>query len=132
MRRRGHRALALVAASAAVAATAASGVAASGGKGTAVPSRLLVTGREYSLSLSRPKVKAGQAIVQLYDYGEDPHNLVLQRVGSNRQFTTGVVEPGDTGEVRLKLRKRSRYQLFCSLADHAQRGMTAALRTTRH
>jgi hypothetical protein len=124
--------LALVAASAVVAATAASDVAASGGGGAAVPSRLLVTGREYSLSLSRPKVKAGQAIVQLYDYGEDPHNLVLQRVGSNRQFTTGVVEPGDTGEVRLKLRKGSRYQLWCSLADHAQRGMTASLRTTRH
>jgi hypothetical protein len=97
-----------------------------------VPSRLLVTGREYSLALSRPKVDAGDAIVQLYDYGEDPHNLVLQRVGSNRIYSVGLVQPGETGELRLKLRKASRYRLWCSLADHASRGMVASLRTSRH
>lgn len=96
-----------------------------------VPSRLLVTAREYSLSLSRAKLAPGEAIVQLYDYGEDPHNLVLQKVGGPTAFTTGVIEPGETGEVRLRLRKRSRYRLWCSLADHAQRGMEAELRVTR-
>ena len=95
------------------------------------PSRLLVTAREFSLSLSRPKVAPGQAIVQLYDYGEDPHNLVLQKIGGPTAYTTGVIEPGETGEVRLRLRQRSRYRLWCSLADHAELGMEAQLRVTR-
>lgn len=117
---------------AAIGVLAAAGGTAQAGGGGDVPSRLLVTGREYSLTLSRPKVDAGQAIVQLYDFGEDPHNLVLQRVGSNRVFSLGLVQPGETGELRMKLRKASRYRLWCSLADHAARGMTASLRTSRH
>jgi hypothetical protein len=125
-----RRALALgaVAAMATVGGTAPAGGAPAGD----VPSRLLVTGREYSLSLSRPKIDSGDAIVQLYDYGEDPHNLVLQRVGSNRIYSVGLVQPGDTGELRLKLRKASRYRLWCTIADHAARGMFASLRTSRH
>jgi uncharacterized cupredoxin-like copper-binding protein len=67
-------------------------------------------------------------IVQLHDYGEDPHNLVLQKIGGPTAYTTGTVQPGETGEVRLRLRKRSRYRLWCSLADHAHRGMTAELK----
>jgi hypothetical protein len=92
------------------------------------PSRLLVTGREYHLSLSKPKLPPGPVIVQLYDYGEDPHNLVLQKIGGPTAYTTGVIEPGETGVVRLRLRQRSRYRLWCSLADHAQLGMTAELK----
>jgi hypothetical protein len=92
------------------------------------PSRLLVTGREYDLSLSRPKLPPGPVIIQLYDYGEDPHNLVLQKIGGPTPYTTGTVEPGETGEVRLRLRRGSRYRLWCSLADHAQLGMTAELK----
>ena len=96
-----------------------------------VPSRVLVTAREYSLALSRPKVEAGTAIVQLYDYGEDPHDLKLRREGSNRVFSLGEVAPGETGRLDLKLRRGSRYQLWCSLEGHAARGMTATLKTSR-
>ena len=45
------------------------------------PERLLVTAREYGLSLSKTKLRAGDAIVELYDYGEDPHDLRIQRAG---------------------------------------------------
>jgi hypothetical protein len=127
-----HRVCTLAALAALAAAFVLSQGGATAGTGDDVPSRLLVTSREYSLTLSRPKVDAGQAIVQLYDFGEDPHDLQLQRVGSNRVFSMGVVAPGDTGELRLKLRKRSRYRLWCSLANHAALGMTAKLRTSRH
>ncbi|MFN8114204.1 MAG: hypothetical protein U0R51_13535 [Solirubrobacterales bacterium] len=93
------------------------------------PSRLLVTAREYSLSLSRPKVAPGQAIVQLYNYGEDPHDLNLRRIGSDRVAEVGDVEPGETGTLQLKLRKASRYRLWCSIPTHAGLGMVATLRT---
>lgn len=96
-----------------------------------LPSRLLVTAREYHLTLSKAKIGGGGAIVQLYDYGEDPHNLLLQRVGGGRVFDVGEVESGETGELRLRLKRRSTYRLWCSLADHAALGMEATLRTKR-
>jgi hypothetical protein len=129
MRRRRPISRPLAIALAAVAATTAAATAAEAKPvPEVIPSRLLVTGREFSLSLSRPKLPPGPVIVQLHDYGEDPHNLVLQKVGGPTAYTTGTVQPGETGEVRLRLRKRSRYRLWCSLADHAQLGMTAELK----
>ena len=95
------------------------------------PSRLLVTAREFSLTLSRQKVEPGPAIVQLYDFGEDPHDLALQRVGGPTVFTIPETLPGETGSLSLRLRKASRYRLWCSLPGHAEQGMTASLRTGR-
>jgi hypothetical protein len=93
------------------------------------PARLLVTGREYSLTLSRPKLRAGAAIVQLHNFGEDPHDLNLQRVGSRRVFEVGEVEPGETGTLEMRVRRRSTYRLWCSIDPHAALGMEATLRT---
>ncbi|MGZ8672593.1 MAG: hypothetical protein ACXWZJ_11840 [Solirubrobacterales bacterium] len=95
------------------------------------PSRLLVTAREFSLTLSRPKLAPGEAIVQLYDFGEDPHDLAIQRVGGLAVFRIPETLPGETGSVRLRLRKASRYRLWCSLPGHADQGMFTTLRTTR-
>jgi len=94
-----------------------------------VPSRLLVTAREYSLTLSRAKLRAGPAIVQLYNFGEDPHDLNLRRIGTDRVREIGDVEPGDTGTLKLKLRRKSRYRLWCAIPTHASLGMVATLRT---
>ena len=82
-----HRALALACVAGALGALAATGPAAA--SPADAPARVLVTAREYGLTLSRPRVEAGPAIVQLYDYGEDPHDLKLQRKGSNRVFSLG-------------------------------------------
>lgn len=110
----------------------ASGSVAAGGKADDdTPARLLVTAREYDLSLSRQKIEAGQAIVQLYDFGEDPHDLVVQRVGGARAFGIGEVLPGETGELRFRTKRTSTYQLWCSLEDHRALGMEATLRTSR-
>lgn len=104
---------------------------ASAGRGDRLPERLLVTAREYNLTLSREKIGGGEAIVQLYDYGEDPHDLRLQRNGGNRIFELGTVLPGEVGELRLRLKRRSSYRLWCSFSDHAALGMVATLRTKR-
>jgi hypothetical protein len=95
------------------------------------PARLLVTAREFSLTLSRPKVEAGDAIVQLYDFGEDPHDLALQRVGGPTVYSIPETLPGETGTIELRLRKTSRYRLWCSLPGHVEKGMVTSLRTTR-
>ncbi|MCL4287163.1 MAG: hypothetical protein KJ006_05900 [Thermoleophilia bacterium] len=93
------------------------------------PARLLVTGREYSLTLSRAKLRAGDAIVQLHNFGEDPHDLHLQRAGSGRAFELGEVLPGETGTLEMRMRRRSTYRLWCSIDPHAALGMEATLRT---
>ena len=95
-----------------------------------VASRLLVTAREYAFTLSRPKVNAGRSIIQLHNFGEDPHDLALQRVGGHVVTDLGEVLPGATGSLELKLRRKSRYELWCSISGHAELGMTASLRTS--
>jgi len=125
---RGRRTVAAAVAAVTLAAGAAP---ASAGRGDKLPERLLVTAREYSLTLSQAKLGGGEAIVQLYDYGEDPHDLRLQRQGGSRIFELGTVLPGDVGELRLRLKRRSSYVLWCSFGDHAARGMVATLRTKR-
>ena len=95
------------------------------------PERLLVTAREFSLSLSRTKLEPGDAIVELYDFGEDPHDLRIQRAGGPTVFAIPEILPGETGRVELRLRKRSRYRLWCSLPEHVERGMYASMRTSR-
>jgi hypothetical protein len=93
----------------------------------AAPARLLVGAKEFSLQLSRASIKAGPAIIQLANYGEDDHNLNLQRIGGKRVYTIATVSPGaDVGELDTKL-AAGKYKLWCSLADHAAQGMRVTL-----
>ena len=92
----------------------------------AAPARLQVGADEFSYALSRPSIKAGPAIVELVNYGEDEHDLRLRRVGGTRTYVVGKVRPG--GRVELEARfLPGRFALWCSLADHRRRGMSATL-----
>ena len=88
----------------------------------AAPARLLIEAREFNLVLSRPSVKAGGAIVQLVNRGEDPHDLRIGRRGSISETL-----PGEVGEWTGRLR-RGRYRLWCTLEGHRALGMRATLR----
>ena len=91
------------------------------------PARLLVGAKEFRLTLSRASIKAGPAIIQLANYGEDAHNLRLQRIGGTRVYKIATVQPGaEVGELDTKLLP-GKYRLWCSLADHAARGMRVTL-----
>ena len=93
----------------------------------AAPARLLVGAKEFRLTLSRASIKAGPAIIQLANYGEDDHNLNLKRIGGTRVYKIATVSPGtDVGELDAKLLP-GKYKLWCSLADHAARGMRVTL-----
>ena len=65
----------------------------------AAPSRLLVESREFNLVLSRGSVRAGDAIVQLANRGEDPHDLRLRRVGGRGGGSVGETLPGEVVRV---------------------------------
>jgi len=90
------------------------------------PARLQVSADEFSYSLSRQSIKAGPAIVQLVNYGEDEHDLRLKRAGGTRTYRIGKVAPGKVAELETRFLP-GRFTLWCSLADHRKRGMSATL-----
>jgi plastocyanin len=92
----------------------------------AAPSRVQVVAKEFSFGLSRVTVKRGPAVIELANFGQDPHDLRLQRVGSRHIAALGVVAPGARSELSLTL-TRGRYLLWCSVANHRQLGMRATL-----
>jgi plastocyanin len=98
--------------------------------GLALPGRLLVTEREVSatqlqLQLSRPSVSAGSTIVQQYNAGEDPHNLVLER-GGVPVFSFPDLDPGGSARQTLTL-TRGTWTLYCGILNHRDLGMQATL-----
>src|SRR5712691_1434715 len=50
------------------------------------PARVQVVAREFSLAMSRPSIKAGNAIIELANFGEDAHDLRLQRIGGSKIY----------------------------------------------
>jgi plastocyanin len=90
------------------------------------PARVQIIAREYSYTLSRLHVKAGEAILELDNFGEDPHDLRVQRAGSKRVARLGKVAPGKVADLTLHL-PPGRYSLWCSVADHRRKGMHATL-----
>ena len=93
------------------------------------PTRVQVTAKEFTYVVSRHSVHAGRAIVELVNFGEDPHDLKLQRIGGGRIWKTPDVLPGAYFDVEVTLVK-GRYRLWCGIADHKERGMHALLVVT--
>jgi plastocyanin len=85
-----------------------------------------VVAREFSFALSRPTIKAGTAIVELDNQGEDAHDLRMRRVGGSRVYTWPTVLPGRYSDREYRLLPGT-YVFWCSIADHRARGMTATL-----
>jgi hypothetical protein len=91
------------------------------------PGRVQVTAREFTLALSRGRLRSGAAVIELVNLGEDGHDLAVQRAGTGtvvRRIRT--VTPGSVGRLEARL-PPGRYTLWCTLADHRSRGMQATL-----
>jgi len=91
------------------------------------PARVQVTADEFRLALSRTAVRRGPVVVQLYNLGEDDHDLALRRIApGSRTWRVPVVTPGRVHDLEATL-VPGRYRLWCTLADHRARGMRATL-----
>lgn len=87
---------------------------------------------EFTLVLSRTRVKPGPAIIQYTNTGEDPHDLRVQRRGSKRVRSLPELEPGGVDSLSFKrLKPASRYDLWCSLDGHRESGMEARLKVRK-
>jgi plastocyanin len=94
------------------------------------PARVQVVAREFSFSLSRVRVHSGTAVIQLANFGQDLHDLRVQRVGAKHIAGLGVVPAGGRANLTVKLAP-GRYSFWCSVADHRKRGMRTTLIVTR-
>jgi hypothetical protein len=102
------------------------------GRSSANPARLLVSGREYSLLLSRRAIERGPALIQFLNRGQDPHDLKLRRIGGTSGYAATAPEIAPGGLVELDARLRpGRYRLWCSLPGHRKLGMRAILAVKR-
>ena len=95
-----------------------------------LPGRLGVRAEEFSYTLSRPTIPAGDAIIELDNRGEDPHNLNLARTGTtDLPLTIGEIGSLTQATGRFTLSPGT-YRLWCSLPLHEEWGMTADLTVT--
>jgi uncharacterized cupredoxin-like copper-binding protein len=94
------------------------------------PTRIQVTALEFEYRLSRVKVKQGPAVIELVNFGEDEHDLMLHRVGGTKTWKLRKILPGSRARLSVKLRPGT-YRLWCAVSDHASRGMRATLRVRR-
>ncbi len=101
-------------------------LAAAPAQGAVAPARIQVTAKEFWFALSRRTVVAGPAIVELVNFGEDPHDLRLRRLGGKRIYKTPLVQPGAYYDLDVKLLP-GRYKLWCAVANHEALGMKATL-----
>jgi hypothetical protein len=94
----------------------------------ALPTFVSAAAREFSLTLSRPLVGAGNVRVELRNVGEDPHNLVVSPEGTHTSLASfSTLDPG-LYERRTVTLAPGRYQLWCSLESHEALGMSVELR----
>ncbi|HTT30049.1 MAG TPA: plastocyanin/azurin family copper-binding protein [Solirubrobacteraceae bacterium] len=97
---------------------------------------LLVYAQEWSLWPSRSSVPAGKVIVQLWNRGQDAHDLRIRKVGAHGHMTGPVIDgikitlPGQVSQATWDL-KAGRYELYCSMPGHLKMGMHARLTVTR-
>ncbi len=116
-----------LAAVAALAAAAAVALAPAGAGAKTFPTRIQVTAKEFWYVLAPGRtVKEGPAVIQFVNYGQDPHDMRLQRVGSTKVYSVPTVQPGDHYDLSVTLTP-GRYLLWCSIANHRQLGMQATL-----
>jgi len=87
---------------------------------------------EFSFALSRTKVAPGSALIQYTNTGEDPHDVLIQRNGSDDVVAIGETPPGEVNAFPvMKLKAKSKYTLWCSLKGHREAGMEAELKVKK-
>lgn len=90
-------------------------------------STLRVTAREYSFDPGRVVIRgAGPLTIRLQNAGDLAHDLRLRRQGDEIGGTP-VLSAGQTASARVNL-EHGNYEMFCSVGDHAELGMTGEFR----
>ena len=100
------------------------------------PAHLLVYAQEWSLWPSRTSVPAGTVIVELWNRGQDSHDLRIRRLNSHGHMIgpiLGAVTITPSGQVHQATwhLEAGRYEIYCSLPGHLMMGMHTRLTVTQ-
>lgn len=94
------------------------------------PTRLQAVSDEFTLTLSRTWIPNRRVRIELVNFGEDPHDLRLRRIGGTHTFMIGETLPGERRLKNFRL-PVGRYRVWCSIDGHREWGMRATLRVGR-
>jgi hypothetical protein len=102
------------------------------GGGRRAPAHMLVYAQEWSLWPSRTTLPSGKVAVQLWNRGQDAHDLRIRRVNRDghmigRALGAPVTLSGNISDVSWTLRPGV-YELYCSMPGHRARGMHVRVR----
>ena len=91
------------------------------------PARVQIVAQEFRFSLSRRTIKAGLAVLELRNMGQDAHDLVLERADGNACLVRWpMAQPGAVVDREIRLRP-GLYRFVCTVANHRALGMQATL-----
>jgi plastocyanin len=80
---------------------------------------------DFYLTPQRLEAEAGRATFEVVNRGRLPHNFRLVR-GAREPLQVTTMLPGESGDATIEL-ARGRYRMVCTVANHAQLGMTGTL-----
>ena len=94
------------------------------------PTAVGVAQREFHITPYRRSVPAGAVKLNIRNYGEDVHNIVVR--GPNGFTAVGPdVDSGSGATWTVKLRRPGTYSLLCTRANHLKLGMKAKLKVVK-
>jgi plastocyanin len=94
------------------------------------PVAIGVAQREFRLTVYRKKVKPGPVRLNVQNYGEDTHNLVIR--GPHGYLLEGPdIRSGERATINAKLLRRGTYMLLCTRANHEALGMRTKIAVRR-
>jgi plastocyanin len=94
------------------------------------PTPVGVAQREFHITPYRRSVPVGAVKLNIRNYGEDVHNVVVR--GPNSFAAIGPdVDSGSGATWTVKLRRPGTYSLLCTRANHLKLGMKAKLKVVK-
>jgi len=94
------------------------------------PTAVGVAQREFHITPYRRSVAVGAVKLNIRNYGEDTHNLVVRGPGGFSAIGPDV-DSGSTATWTVKLRRPGTYSLLCTRANHLKLGMKSKLKVVK-
>ena len=94
------------------------------------PTAVGVAQREFHITPYRRSVPVGAVKLNIRNYGEDVHNIVVRGPGGFTAIGPDV-DSGSTATWVVKLRKPGTYSLLCTRANHLSLGMKSRLKVVK-
>ena len=91
------------------------------------PTPVGVAEREFRITPYRRAVKPGPVKLNVRNFGEDVHDLVVITPKGRKIADSGEIGAGDQAVLQVRLKHPGAYRLVCTQGDHARRGMKSRI-----